>query len=54
MSMRDYNRFLECAEAASADCLFTGNKRNFPKRWKTTVVVNARELLGLIGNIFLD
>ena len=26
---------------------------NFPKRWKTTVVVNARELLGLIGNTLL-
>jgi uncharacterized protein len=48
------NRFLECAEAAFADYLVTGNKRHFPKRWKTTVVVNARELLGLIGNALLD
>ncbi|MCU1238907.1 MAG: nucleic acid-binding protein contains domain-like protein [Candidatus Solibacter sp.] len=43
------NRFLECAEAAAVDFLVTGNKRHFPKRWKTTEVVNARELLGLIG-----
>jgi uncharacterized protein len=48
------NRFLECAEAAAADYLVTGNRRHFPKRWKTTVVVNARELLGLIGNTLLD
>jgi len=39
------NRFLECAEAARADFLITGNKRHFPKRWKTTEIVNAREFL---------
>src|ERR1035438_2435261 len=42
------NRFLECAEAAGADFLVTGNKKHFPKRWKTTEVVNSRELLGRI------
>ena len=47
------NRFVECAEAAGADFLVTGNKRHFPKRWKTTEVVNARELLGMIGSSFL-
>ena len=39
------NRFLECAEAAGADFLVTGNKRHFPKNWKETKIVNARELL---------
>lgn len=39
------NRFLECAEAAKADYLVTGNKRHFPRQWRQTVVVNARELL---------
>jgi predicted nucleic acid-binding protein len=39
------NRFLECAEAAKADFLVTGNKRHFPKGWKGTKVVNAREFL---------
>ena len=39
------NKFLECAEAAEADYLVTGNKRHFPKRWGTTLVVNARELI---------
>lgn len=39
------NRFLECAEAAKADYLVTGNQRHFPKEWRQTQVVNARELL---------
>src|SRR6266699_2692180 len=36
------NRFLECAEAAQAHLLITGNKRHFPPAWKTTRSVNAR------------
>lgn len=47
------NRFLECGEAAGADFLVTGNKRHFPSRWQKTQVVNARELLGMIGPRFL-
>jgi len=43
------NRFLECAETAGADFLVTGNQRHFPKRWGKTRVVNARELLEIIG-----
>lgn len=43
------NRFLECAEAARADFLVTGNKKHFPENWKGTRVVNARELLNLLG-----
>jgi putative PIN family toxin of toxin-antitoxin system len=39
------NRFLECADVARADYLVTGNKRHFPKTWRQTLVVNARELL---------
>jgi uncharacterized protein len=39
------NRFLECAEAAKAHYLVTGNKRHFPKQWRQVMVVNARELL---------
>jgi predicted nucleic acid-binding protein len=39
------NRFLECAEAARADYLVTGNKRHFPKRWRQTLMVNGRELI---------
>lgn len=43
------NRFLECAEAARADYLVTGNKRHFPPRWRQTSVVNARELIEWIA-----
>jgi len=39
------NRFIECAEAAGAEFLITGNKRHFPSDWKQTSIVNAREFL---------
>jgi len=39
------NRFLECADAASAGYLVTGNKRHFPEYWKSTRIMNAREFL---------
>lgn len=39
------NRFLECAEAAGADFLVTGNGRHFPKRHGRTRIVSAREFL---------
>jgi predicted nucleic acid-binding protein len=48
------NRFLECAEAARADFLVTGNTKHFPKRWKRTEVVNAREFLSRTGSSFLE
>jgi hypothetical protein len=36
---------LECAEAARAHLLLTGNKRHFPERWKGAKIVNAREFI---------
>ncbi len=42
------NRFLECAEAAQADFLVTGNIRHFPKHYKTTTVVKTREFLNTL------
>ncbi len=42
------NRFLECAEAAQADFLVTGNIRHFPKHYKTSKVVNTREFLNTL------
>jgi putative PIN family toxin of toxin-antitoxin system len=39
------NRFLECADAASAGYLVTGNKRHFPEYWKSTGIMNARDFL---------
>lgn len=44
----DDNRILECADAARADFLVTGNKRHFPVRWKQTQIVNGREFLELV------
>ncbi len=42
------NRFIECAEAASADFLITGNKRHFPASHGKTKIVNAHEFLRAI------
>ena len=39
------NKFLECAEEAAADYLVTGDKRHYPHVWRTTRIVNSRELL---------
>jgi len=36
------NRFLECAQAANADYLITGDLRHFPKVWGKTRILNAR------------
>jgi len=44
----DDNMFLECAQAAGADCVVTGNQRHFPERWKKTKVIGARELIELL------
>jgi uncharacterized protein len=41
----DDNIFIECAQAAGADYLVTGNQRHFPVRWKKTRVIGARELI---------
>jgi uncharacterized protein len=42
------NKFIECADAARADYLVTGNVRHFPKFWKNTKVVTSREFLSLV------
>jgi putative PIN family toxin of toxin-antitoxin system len=42
------NRFYECAQAAQADYIVTGNRKHFPKDLPPTKVVNARELLRLV------
>jgi uncharacterized protein len=39
--------FLECADEARADYLVTGNLRHFPRFWKATKVVSAREFVSL-------
>ena len=42
-SDEDDNRFLECAAAAGAVYLITGNLRHFPADWGSARVVNARQ-----------
>ena len=44
----DDNIFLECAEAAKANYLVTGNTKHFPKRWKYTTVITARQFLNIL------
>ena len=41
----DDNRFLECAEAAQAHYLITGNIRHFPEVWKETRILTPREFI---------
>jgi uncharacterized protein len=43
------NIFIECADAARADYLITGNKRHFPKFWKSTKIIGSREFLDIVG-----
>jgi putative PIN family toxin of toxin-antitoxin system len=43
------NMFIECADAARADYLISGNQRHFPKFWKNTKVISSREFLNVIA-----
>jgi len=45
----DDNRFLECAEAADADFLVTGNPRHFPARFGETRIILPRDFLRELG-----
>ena len=46
---RDDNKFLECADAARADYLVTGNQRHFPRFWKKTKVITSRESISIVA-----
>jgi putative PIN family toxin of toxin-antitoxin system len=41
------NIFMECADAAHADYLVTGNQKHFPRFWKKTKIVTPREFISL-------
>lgn len=43
----DDNRFLECAVAADAQWLVTGNLKHYPAQWESLGIVNARGFLTL-------
>jgi putative PIN family toxin of toxin-antitoxin system len=45
----DDNIFLECADAAGADYLITGNQRHFPRFWKKTKIITSREFISLVA-----
>ena len=45
----DDNIFIECADAARADYLVTGNRRHFPEFWKSTKAITARELVEIVA-----
>jgi putative PIN family toxin of toxin-antitoxin system len=44
----DDNRFLECALAAQAAYLVTGNLRHFPKDYEPVAIVTPRQFLNLL------
>jgi putative PIN family toxin of toxin-antitoxin system len=45
----DDNIFLECADAARADYLITGNQKHFPKFWKKTKIITSQEFVNLVA-----
>jgi uncharacterized protein len=47
-SHEDDNHMYECAVAAKAHYIVTENTKHFPKPYKTTKIVTARQLLKLI------
>jgi uncharacterized protein len=45
----DDDKFIECADASRADYLITGNRRHFPRFWKSTKIITAREFIELVA-----
>lgn len=45
----DDNIFIECADAARADFLITGNRKHFPAFWKNTKIITPREFVTLVA-----
>jgi putative PIN family toxin of toxin-antitoxin system len=48
------NIFVECADAARADYLVTGNVRHFPRFWKRTKIITSREFLSVVAPHLLN
>jgi uncharacterized protein len=44
----DDNHVLECAAAAEAEFLVTGNAKHFPKAYKATKVISPRQFLDIL------
>ncbi len=47
---RDDDIFLECAQAAQAAYLVTGNIKDFPASWQETQIVTPRGFLDILSN----
>ncbi len=47
----DDDIFLECAQAARAHYLVTGNLKDFPAKWADTQIVSARQFLDAVAEI---
>jgi uncharacterized protein len=47
------NIFVDCADAARADYLITGNQGHFPRFWKSTKIITSREFLNIIARHLL-
>jgi len=47
----DDDIFLECAQAAHAHYLVTGNQKDFPGKWADTQIVTARQFLDAVANV---
>ncbi len=45
----DDDKFIECADAARADYLVTGNQRHFPRYWKRTKIITSRQFIEIVG-----
>jgi putative PIN family toxin of toxin-antitoxin system len=45
----DDDKFLQCADAARADYLVTGNQRHFPTFWKRTKVITSQEFITIVA-----
>jgi predicted nucleic acid-binding protein len=43
------SRLYECADAAAADYIVTGNIKHFPKLYRSTKIVTVRQLLELLA-----
>lgn len=50
----DDDKFLQCADAARADYLITGNQRHFPTYWKRTKVITSREFISIVAPHFIS
>jgi putative PIN family toxin of toxin-antitoxin system len=47
----DDDIFLECAQAARAHYLVTGNLKHFPVRWADAQIVTARQFIDIVEEI---